>query len=215
MTGRAGRKLAQVVERASGGDLAASPGGAAQDAEGDEAESDAVADGAGEQHRRDGREGQEGREGRQNVARLRVLAARHPEDRALAGRVRELSARSPEFRRWRARYGVQDGSSGRKQFDRPVVGRRAPDREALPLPDAGDRPSLGHRPGARPGRRPARPHPGARAYGRRRPYAAGALRPPRPTPTGGRPCTRSGGVVSEPSRHTLLRPTARSRRPVG
>lgn len=75
---------------------------------------------------------------RQGVTRLRLFAARYPEDQSLISLVGELSVRSPEFRRWWASYDVQDCSSGRKEFNHPVVGHLNLDWEALPLPDAND-----------------------------------------------------------------------------
>lgn len=75
---------------------------------------------------------------RQGIARLRLFAARHPDDQAIVTLVSALSARSPEFRRWWARYDVQDCGNGRKEFNHPLVGRLSLDWEALALPDGHD-----------------------------------------------------------------------------
>ncbi|MFD0889453.1 helix-turn-helix domain-containing protein [Streptosporangium algeriense] len=75
---------------------------------------------------------------RQGVARLRLFAARYPDDQSVVSLVGELSVRSPEFRQWWACYDVQDCGSGRKEFNHPVVGRMSLDWEALLLPDGSD-----------------------------------------------------------------------------
>jgi transcriptional regulator with XRE-family HTH domain len=75
---------------------------------------------------------------RQGIARLRLFAARYPDDEATASLVGELSARSPEFRKWWADYDVQDCSSGRKEFNHPIVGRLCLDWNALRLAEGDD-----------------------------------------------------------------------------
>lgn len=75
---------------------------------------------------------------RQGIARLRLFAARHPDDQSVVSLVGELSVRSAEFRQWWACYDVQDCGSGRKEFDHPMVGRLSLDWEAMLLPDGND-----------------------------------------------------------------------------
>lgn len=68
---------------------------------------------------------------RQGIAFLRLSAGRCPDDPAIAALVGELSVRSEELRTWWAQHDVQDRGSGRKGFNRPLVGRLDLDYEAL------------------------------------------------------------------------------------
>ncbi|MFJ4830356.1 helix-turn-helix transcriptional regulator [Streptomyces sp. NPDC088747] len=62
------------------------------------------------------------REARGLLARLRVLAARHPRDPRYSRLVDELQDGSPEARDWWSQYDVQARHSGRKRLRRPGRG---------------------------------------------------------------------------------------------
>lgn len=70
------------------------------------------------------------------VASLRFIAARYPDDRALAELVGELSVKNPEFAALWAKHTVRLCSSGTKHFHHPEVGDLDTDYQALHLPDA-------------------------------------------------------------------------------
>jgi transcriptional regulator with XRE-family HTH domain len=70
------------------------------------------------------------------VASLRFVAARYPDDRALAELVGELSMNSPEFAALWAKHVVKLCSSGTKHLHHPEVGNLDTHYQALHLPDA-------------------------------------------------------------------------------
>jgi transcriptional regulator with XRE-family HTH domain len=75
----------------------------------------------------------------ESVAHLRLVAAHHPDDPALAALVGELSVRSEHFRRWWADHHVREKSHGCKLLAHPIVGRLELTWEALAV---GDNPDL-------------------------------------------------------------------------
>jgi transcriptional regulator with XRE-family HTH domain len=78
------------------------------------------------------------------VASLRFVAARYPDDRALAELVGELSMNSPEFAALWARHVVMLCSSGTKHLHHPEVGDLDMCYQALHLPDADGQRLLAH-----------------------------------------------------------------------
>ncbi len=78
------------------------------------------------------------------VASLRFVAARYPDDRALAELVGELSMNSPEFAALWARHTVKLCSSGTKHLHHPEVGDLDTHYQALHLPDADGQRLLTH-----------------------------------------------------------------------
>jgi transcriptional regulator with XRE-family HTH domain len=70
------------------------------------------------------------------VASLRFVAARYPDDRALAELIGELSINSAPFAALWAKHTVKLCSSGRKQLHHPEVGDVDTHYQALHLPDA-------------------------------------------------------------------------------
>jgi transcriptional regulator with XRE-family HTH domain len=78
------------------------------------------------------------------VASLRFVAARYPEDRALAELVGDLSMNSPEFAALWAKHTVKLCSSGVKHLHHPQVGDLDTHYQALHLPDADGQRLLTH-----------------------------------------------------------------------
>lgn len=74
-------------------------------------------------------------EARRAVASLRLVAGRHPDDRALAELVGEISIASPVFAGLWAKHPVHSCTSGTKRLDHPEVGRLELGFEVLHLPD--------------------------------------------------------------------------------
>ena len=74
----------------------------------------------------------------ETIAHLRLAAARHPDDRALAALVGELSVRSDRFRRWWADHRVREKGHGRKLLAHPIVGRLELTYETLAVGDDPD-----------------------------------------------------------------------------
>jgi transcriptional regulator with XRE-family HTH domain len=72
------------------------------------------------------------------VAHLRLAAARHPDDQALAALVGELSVRSERFRRWWADHRVREKGHGTKLLAHPIVGPLELTYETLVLGDDPD-----------------------------------------------------------------------------
>jgi transcriptional regulator with XRE-family HTH domain len=75
------------------------------------------------------------REAARAVASLRLVAGRHPDDRALEELVGELSVKSLEFARLWAKRPVENCVSGTKRFRHPEVGELELEFQALALPD--------------------------------------------------------------------------------
>ncbi len=69
------------------------------------------------------------------VASLRLVAGRHPEERALEELVGELTVKSPEFASLWARHPVRNCVSGTKLLRHPEVGDLELEFQALQLPD--------------------------------------------------------------------------------
>ncbi|MBT2407678.1 MULTISPECIES: helix-turn-helix domain-containing protein [unclassified Streptomyces] len=74
------------------------------------------------------------------LAALRLVAGRHPDDRALAELIGSLMVQSPEFAALWSKHPVRDCTVGVKHLRHPVVGELALDFESMPLSDG-----LGHR----------------------------------------------------------------------
>ncbi|NIH83450.1 helix-turn-helix transcriptional regulator [Amycolatopsis granulosa] len=72
------------------------------------------------------------------VASLRLIAGRHPDDRALAELVGQLSMNSDEFASLWARHPVRTCTSGVKHLNHPLVGAMALNFENLVIPGAAD-----------------------------------------------------------------------------
>jgi transcriptional regulator with XRE-family HTH domain len=74
----------------------------------------------------------------ETVAHLRLSAAHHPDDPALAQLVGELSMASEQFRRWWADHRVREKSHGLKRLMHPIVGPLELSFEALAVSGAPD-----------------------------------------------------------------------------
>jgi transcriptional regulator with XRE-family HTH domain len=73
---------------------------------------------------------------RDTVAALRAAAGRHPDDPSINALVGELSIKSTEFRTLWSRHDVREKTTGRKEFDHPLVGRISLDYEMLAVPNS-------------------------------------------------------------------------------
>jgi hypothetical protein len=71
------------------------------------------------------------------VAALRMEAAQDPDDPALATLVGELSVQHEDFRTWWAAHKVTAATSGRKQYQHPLVGDLTLDCDMWDSPDGG------------------------------------------------------------------------------
>ncbi|MBT2454830.1 helix-turn-helix domain-containing protein [Streptomyces sp. ISL-86] len=69
------------------------------------------------------------------LAALRLVAGRHPDDRALAELIGSLMVQSPEFAALWSKHPVRDCTVGVKHLRHPVVGELALDFESMPLSD--------------------------------------------------------------------------------
>ncbi|MCG5465553.1 helix-turn-helix transcriptional regulator [Micromonospora sp. MED01] len=77
------------------------------------------------------------RHARQQVADLRAVAGRRPDDPAVTGLIERLRAASDDFRRLWAEHEVAVRRADRKTFMHPRVGRITMDCETLVTPDLG------------------------------------------------------------------------------
>ncbi|WP_328348374.1 helix-turn-helix transcriptional regulator [Micromonospora sp. NBC_00421] len=77
------------------------------------------------------------RHARQQVADLRAVAGRRPDDHAVTGLIERLRAASDDFRRLWAEHEVAVRRADRKTFRHPRVGRLTMDCETLVTPDLG------------------------------------------------------------------------------
>ncbi|MEU4732474.1 helix-turn-helix transcriptional regulator [Streptomyces sp. NPDC023588] len=75
------------------------------------------------------------KEARVALAALRLVAGRHPEDRALAELIGSLMLRSPDFASLWSQHPVRDCTVGTKNLHHPVVGPLTLDFESLHLTD--------------------------------------------------------------------------------
>ncbi|MEU7580083.1 helix-turn-helix transcriptional regulator [Streptomyces sp. NPDC041068] len=77
-------------------------------------------------------------EARANVAYLRLVAGRHPDDQDLAALIGELCIKSERFAELWQRRGVRECTHGIKEFHHPLVGRLSLSYDMLRLPDRPD-----------------------------------------------------------------------------